>query len=74
LYSEVNTYISVYTLVKSNIRKGYFFRRFGFSLCDSALPAAVFDFLPVRLSRRTFEAALAALLEVTFLAIISPSQ
>ena len=48
----------------------YFFFRFGFSRCDKALPAAVFELLPVRLSRNTLEAALAALLEVTFFAIL----
>jgi len=32
--------------------------------CDNALPAAVFEFLPVRPSRKTFEAAFAALPDV----------
>ncbi len=40
--------------------------------CDSALPAAVFDALPDRPSRKTFDAALAALGRVT-LAIYSLS-
>ena len=35
-------------------------------VCDNADPAAVFDALPVRLSRSTFEAAVAAFVEVCF--------
>ena len=35
-------------------------------LCERALPAADFDFLLVLPSRRTLEATLAALFEVTF--------
>lgn len=46
----------------------YFLPRFTLRLpgtCDKALPAAVFDALPDRPSRNTFEAALAALGRVT---------
>ena len=46
----------------------YFLLRLALRLpgtCDNALPAAVLDTLPVRLSRNTFEAALAALGRVT---------
>lgn len=39
-------------------------------LCDNAEPAAVFEALLVRPSRRTFEAALAAFALVTFLDFI----
>ena len=44
------------------------------ALCAKALPAAVFEALPVRTSRRTLEAAEAAFAEVCllFLAILSP--
>jgi hypothetical protein len=38
----------------------YFLRLFG-AACDRALPAAIFDAVLVRPSRKTFEAALAAL-------------
>jgi len=51
----------------------YFLLRFGAGLlgtCDSALPAAVFDALLVRPSRRTFEAALAAFGLVTLFTIL----
>ena len=43
---------------------GHFFFDDGF--CDKALPAADLDFLFVRPSRRTFDAALAAFVDVTF--------
>ena len=42
-----------------------YFLRF-FSRCARALPAADFDALPVRLSRSTFDALLAAFFPVTF--------
>jgi hypothetical protein len=41
-----------------------------FSLCESALPAAIFEALPVLLLRKTFDAAEAAFLPVTFFAIV----
>lgn len=43
---------------------------FGVFRCDKALPAAVLDLLPVVLLLKVFEAALAALLPVTFLLAI----
>ena len=43
---------------------------FGTFRCDKALPAAVLDLLPVVLLLKVFEAALAALLPVTFLLAI----
>ena len=45
-------------------------RLFGAFRCDKALPAAVLDLLPVDLLLKVFEAALAALLPVTFLLAI----
>ena len=45
---------------------GYFFRAFRDGLCESALPAADLEVLLVRPSRSVFDAADAALLEVTF--------
>ena len=43
---------------------------FGVVRCDNALPAADLDLLPVVLLLKVFEAALAALLPVTFLLAI----
>ena len=47
-----------------SVRLRYFLRFF--SRCERALPAADFDALPVRLSRSTFDALLAAFFPVTF--------
>lgn len=56
--------------VTSGQKINYFFLE---GLCESAEPAAVLEALLVRPSRRTFDAADAALLEVTFdFAIKSP--
>ena len=46
----------------------------GAFLCESALPAAFFDFAPVEVDRSIFDAFDAALLPVTFrfIAIVTP--
>ncbi len=57
----------------SSFSRSYRFLRLFGSRCESALPAAVFDALPVRPSRRTLEAAEAARLDVFFATSFSPS-
>jgi hypothetical protein len=52
-----------------NESRNYFRFLDPFSRCESADPAAALDVLLVRLSRRTFDAAFAAFLPVTFLAM-----
>lgn len=51
-------------------RRAYLPFFFGFSRCESAEPAAVFEASPVRPSRSTLDAALAAFGDVVFFAAI----
>lgn len=64
---ESNTHLVIYFLPR-------FAADFLLGTCASALPAAIFDALLVRLSRNTFEAALAAFGRVTLFVmyLISP--